>query len=112
MKPEKRKDILLDIGRSIGILHSNNLVHGDLTTSNILFRDDNLYYIDFSLGDSAEDIESKGVDLHLLMEAYESTHPELLSEFKFVLEGYAMEYEAHAQVIAKIDEIIKRGRYT
>ncbi len=111
---EKRKDILFRIGRSVGLLHKNNIVHGDLTTSNILYRDDKLYFIDFSLGDVAEDIETKGVDLHLLMEAFESTHPELMemNEFEHVFEGYSSEFKDANEVKKRINEIIRRGRYT
>jgi Kae1-associated kinase Bud32 len=108
----ERAELLRKLGKDIGRLHKNNIVHGDLTTSNILKRDDKLYFIDFSLGDVCEDIESKGVDLHLLMEAFESTHPELMEEFKFVLEGYHAEFDTAAEVEKKIAEIIKRGRYT
>lgn len=112
MDKSKRREILIKIGSSIGILHNNNIIHGDITTSNILYRDDKLYFIDFSLGDIADDIESKGVDLHLLMEAFESTHPELMTEFEYVLDGYHAQFEAASEVVKKIDEIIKRGRYT
>jgi len=108
----ERAELLRKLGKDIGRMHKNNIVHGDLTTSNILKRDNKLYFIDFSLGDICEDIESKGVDLHLLMEAFESTHPELMEEFKFILEGYHTEYDSAAEVEKKIAEIIKRGRYT
>jgi len=107
-----RREIFRKIGRAVGVLHRNNIVHGDLTTSNILKRGDKLYFIDFSLGDVAEDIESKGVDLHLLMEAFESTHPEFMDEFKYVFEGYKKEFKEADQVKKKIQEIIQRGRYT
>ena len=110
--PAQRREMFHKIGQDIGKLHRNDIVHGDLTTSNILKRGDKLYFIDFSLGDISEDIESKGVDMHLLQEAFESTHPELLDEFKFVLEGYHQEYSEAPRVEKKILEIIKRGRYT
>ena len=71
-----------------------------------------LYFIDFSLGENVEDIESKGVDLHLLMEAFESTHPELMDEFKYIIEGYSENFELAGDVVKKIKEIIRRGRYT
>ena len=109
---DTRHKMFYKIGQAIGILHRNNIVHGDLTTSNILRRDDKLYFIDFSLGDVCEDIESKGVDLHLLMEAFESTHPEVMDDFKFIQEGYQKEYKDAPEVAGKIQEIIKRGRYT
>ncbi len=106
-----QKSLLRKLGSAIGILHKNNIVHGDLTTSNVLKRDEDLYFIDFSLGDISDDIEAKGVDIHLLMEAFESTHPELLDEFKYVLEGYSNEFKAASEVIKKVDEIVNRGRY-
>ena len=112
LNQDDRREMFRKIGRDIGRLHKNNIVHGDLTTSNILSRDDKLYFIDFSLGDVCEDIESKGVDLHLLMEAFESTHPELLDEFKFILEGYRDEFKSAPEVEKKVAEIEKRGRYT
>jgi Kae1-associated kinase Bud32 len=112
LEKPKRQELLRIIGSAIGKLHKNHIVHGDLTTSNILYSENNLYFIDFSLGDVSEDIESKGVDLHLLMEAFESTHPELMDEFQFVLDGYSKEFKSAKEVINKIDEIIKRGRYT
>jgi Kae1-associated kinase Bud32 len=108
----ERKGIFQELGRAIGRLHNNDIIHGDLTTSNLLMRDKKLYFIDFSLGDNSEDIESKGVDLHLLMEAFESTHPEYMDEFEYILQGYKEEYSYAQAVIKKIDEIIKRGRYT
>jgi Kae1-associated kinase Bud32 len=109
---KERENMLYTLGEAIGKLHQNNIVHGDLTTSNILVRDKKLYFIDFSLGDVSEDIEAKGVDLHLLEEAFESTHPELLDEFAHILKGYHTAFENATEVEKKIQEIIKRGRYT
>jgi Kae1-associated kinase Bud32 len=108
----ERHEMLRKIGHDVGLLHQNNIVHGDLTTSNILKANDKLYFIDFSLGDVSEDIEAKGVDLHLLMEAFESTHPELLDEFEHLLEGYNESFTAAPEAIKKVHEIEKRGRYT
>jgi TP53 regulating kinase-like protein len=112
LNQNERESLFKNIGHSIGLLHNNNIVHGDLTTSNILHSNNKLYFIDFSLGDVAEDIEAKGVDIHLLMEAFESTHPEYMDEFKQVLDGYGEVYNRANEVVAKIDEIVRRGRYT
>ena len=46
------------------------------------------------------------------MEAFESTHPEFIDDFKYIIEGYKAEFEKAAEVENKIQEIIKRGRYT
>ena len=72
----------------------------------------NIYFIDFGLGEISNEIEAKGVDLHVLMEAIESTHSKYSNYFKYVLEGYKKELKDDADlIIKKIDEIVKRGRY-
>jgi TP53 regulating kinase-like protein len=100
------------IGKSIAKLHNNNLIHGDITTSNMILQDDKIHFIDFGLGSKNGEIETKGVDLHVLMEAFESTHSQHPNCFTYVLEGYQKELteNAHA-VIKKIQDIVKRGRY-
>ena len=107
-----RKNICYKIGTLIGRLHKNNIIHGDLTTSNMIFRDGVIYFIDFSLGEKSEEIEAKGVDIHVLMEAYESTHPCILDDFRYIMEGYHSEFDGAQEVEDKIREIISRGRYT
>lgn len=109
---EKQQNLCKDIGRCVGKFHKNDLIHGDLTTSNMILRNNRIYFIDFSLGGKSKEIESKGVDLHLLMEAFESTHSEILEMFSYVLEGYKKEYSDAGKVVQKVKEIEKRGRYT
>jgi len=107
----ERKRLLLAVGEQIGLLHKYDMIHGDLTTSNMIVSNDIIYFIDYSLGEWSTELEAKGVDLHVLMEAYESTHPELMDEFKYVLEGYRKTYPEAKKVEDKIQEIISRGRY-
>lgn len=112
LKPEIRKNICKKIGISIARLHNNNIIHGDITTSNMILLDGRIHFIDFGLGEKNPDIETRGVDLHVLMEAIESTHSKYSNYFKYVLEGYKKEYKDDANlVIKKIEEIVKRGRY-
>jgi Kae1-associated kinase Bud32 len=110
--PQEQKDLCLEIGKCLGKLHKNHLIHGDLTTSNMILRNDKIHFIDFSLGGKSKEIEDKGVDLHLLSEAFESTHSEIFDKFEHVLEGYKEEFEDADLVIKKVKEIEKRGRYT
>ena len=112
LSKKKRKQLCFIIGDTIARLHSNDIIHGDLTTSNMIFAYDNVYMIDFGLGEISPEIETKGVDLHVLMEAMESTHAQHAKDFQFVLEGYKKTYLHNAdEVIKKIDDIVKRGRY-
>jgi TP53 regulating kinase-like protein len=107
-----QRSLCTDIGKCVGKFHKNDLIHGDLTTSNMILRNGGIYFIDFSLGGKSKEIEAKGVDLHLLMEAFESTHSEILPLFENVLEGYKIEYDEADRVIKKVRQIEKRGRYT
>jgi len=107
-----RKKLCKRIGENIAYLHNGNIIHGDLTTSNILLSDNRLYFIDFGLGEINPEIEAKAVDLHVLMEAFESTHSLYSKAFTHVLEGYSNYVQSDAVSIKKtIDKIIRRGRY-
>ncbi len=108
----ERKEICTMIGKNIARLHNANIVHGDLTTSNMILKNGKVYFIDFGLGEFSFEIERRGVDLHLLMEAFSSAHPEYPDLFNYVMEGYQSIYKGNAREIEKkIEEIIKRGRY-
>jgi len=109
---KQRENICKKIGISIARFHNNDIIHGDITTSNMILLDDKIYFFDFGLGEINSELEAKGVDLHVLMEAIESTHSKCSKCFNYVLDGYKKELKQDAnQVFKKIDEIIKRGRY-
>jgi len=109
---KERARICKKIGESIARFHNNNIIHGDITTSNMILSDNQIHFFDFGLGEINSELEAKGVDLHVLMEAIESTHSKYSNCFNYVLEGYKKELKQDAnQVINKIEDIIKRGRY-
>ncbi len=68
-----KKNICKEIGKTIKKLHQNDLIHGDLTTSNMIWND-KLILIDFGLGKVSSRIEDKAVDIHLLKECFKSKH--------------------------------------
>lgn len=112
LNDDERNRICKKIGESIAKFHNNDIIHGDITTSNMILLDDKIHFIDFGLGEKNPEIEAKGVDLHVLMEAIESTHSQYSKCFDYVLEGYKKELKEDANlVIRKIEEIVKRGRY-
>jgi len=70
--------------------------------------------VDFGLGDRSMEVEARGVDLHLMKRALESTHYEFAETcFKSVLAGYegVLGGGATKSVLDKIREIERRGRY-
>ncbi|NVM54431.1 MAG: Kae1-associated serine/threonine protein kinase [Candidatus Helarchaeota archaeon] len=109
-------EICEKIGRIIGILHKNNIIHGDLTTSNMILQSNTqkIYLIDFGLAEYSTNIENRGVDLHLIHRVFQSTHFKLLEVcFAAILEGYTkiLGNKKATDVIQRLAEIEKRGRY-
>lgn len=71
--------IMTSIGRSIASMHAIDVIHGDLTTSNMLLRSTtppSIVLIDFGLSYVSSLVEDKAVDLYVLERALASTHPE------------------------------------
>ena len=114
LSANERTELCRKIGMLIGRLHKNGIIHGDLTTSNmILTSNGKIYFVDFGLGEFSNELEARGVDLHLMKRALQSTHYLFAEEsFKAVLEGYAeVVGETTEKVLEKIREIELRGRY-
>lgn len=107
---KKRKKICYMIGESVGKMHTNNIIHGDLTTSNMILLNDKIFFIDFGLGEKNSEIEAKGVDLHVMMEGFEGAHSEV-DAFGYVLGAYKS-YDKKDIVVKRMYEISRRGRYT
>jgi len=94
------------IAKNIILLHKEGIIHGDLTTSNMIYND-KLYFIDFGLSFFSEKKEDRAVDLHLLKHALESKHFEVADKaFKIILDMYP-----DKDVIERLDIVEKRGRY-
>lgn len=107
-----RKTLCIQIGGGIAQLHNHDIIHGDITTSNMILYDERIHFIDFGLGCKNSELEAKGVDLHVLMEAFESTHARFSPCFSYVLEGYTQLFHGDAAAVKnKIEDIVQRGRY-
>jgi len=111
----KRLRLCRHIGTLIGQLHKCGIIHGDLTTSNmILTPSGKIIFVDFGLGEYSEELEVRGVDLHLMKRALQSTHYRYARQcFESVIAGYTQTLgeEEAALVLDKIKEIERRGRY-
>ncbi len=110
-EPEARA-VCAKIGEIAARLHANDIVHGDLTTSNMLLDGDRIVLIDFSLGSKSSELEDKGVDMHLLEEAFHSAHHQRSALYGVVKDAYVRTDPGGEQVLKKVKEIEKRGRYT
>lgn len=112
------EDLAYEIGENIAKFHNLNIIHGDITSSNMIVNDKNqLVFIDFGLGRYSDLFEDKAVDLLVLKKSLQSIdYNTAIKIFDKVLEGYADEYNDDSlnreQIIKKINEIESRGRYT
>ncbi len=120
---KKQKEVCKLIGESTAKLHDADIIHGDLTTSNMILKDNklkggvdkvtcgSLYFIDFGLGFISHKFEDKAVDIHLLKQALEAKHFKnweiLLRE---VLKGYSKSKDSEI-VLERLNKVEKRGRY-
>ncbi len=110
LKQSERKEICISIGKQIANLHDASIIHGDLTTSNMILKDKEVYFIDFGLGFVSNREEDKAIDLHLFKQAIESKHYLHFNSFEDVIEGYK-ESENSSKVFNRLELVERRGRY-
>jgi len=111
---KKQKEIAKLIGQNLGKLHKNDIIHGDLTTSNMILKDNKIFFIDFGLGFVSRKVEDKAVDLHLLKEAFIAKH---FKNWEILLKEVFKSYKKilgkteSKKIFERIKAIEKRRRY-
>jgi len=109
---KNRKKVAEEIGKTTGLLHKNGIIHGDLTTSNMILKDDKIFFIDFGLGEFSSRIEDLATDLSVLKEAFKSTHFKYLDLlWESFIKGYKQTNDNFNKVLDTLNDIEKRGRY-
>jgi len=117
LKGEKLRDVLeenlplcKEVGKHLATLHNHNIIHGDLTTSNIIINEENtVQLIDFGLSTHSTRIEDRAVDLHLFKQALESKHHTIAEKaWKLFLEGY--QPQERTNILERLRVVEKRGR--
>jgi len=107
----KQKQICKQIGEDVAKIHDIEIIHGDLTTSNMILKDNLIYFIDFGLGYISRKFEDKAVDIHLFKQALEAKHFQnwevLFKEFE---KGYSKSKDSKI-VFERLKAVEKRGRY-
>lgn len=121
MNSTEARNQLVSIGKSIGKMvskiHSVDIIHGDLTTSNILVTNESIEQkytlIDFGLSSVSKFPEDMGVDLYVLERAFLSTHPNTEWLFAEIISSYSNcsnDIKKNTEILSKLDEIRMRGR--
>lgn len=113
--------VLRDTGLVIAKLHMNDMIHGDLTTSNIILQDGQAFLIDFGLSSYSTLAEDKAVDLYVMERAVDSTHSDFAETYNgWLLDGYKHTLvgefggrggkKKYADTIKKLEDVRLRGR--
>ena len=119
--------LLHRLGGAVGRMHGIGIIHGDLTTSNMMLRpithstngdtghtdhilDGDVVLIDFGLANQGVQEEDRAVDLYVLERAFASTHPRAETLFGEVLAAYGKSFKGANTVLKKLEEVRMRGR--
>ncbi|KAL0466855.1 serine/threonine-protein kinase [Neurospora intermedia] len=129
-------ELMKRIGAAIAGLHRTGVVHGDLTTSNMMLRphtkkktttseqtngvskeeekakllEGDVVIIDFGLANQSQSDEDRATDLYVLERAFASTHPRAENLFEHLLESYKQSFKKGASVLHKLEDVRMRGR--
>lgn len=123
------RGLLQKMGAAIGALHKAGVVHGDLTTSNLMLRpfanvdgavngsgsgpvsvEGDVVLIDFGLASQSAQDEDRAVDLYVLERAIASTHPRSEGLFEDFILGYRDSYKGAPSALKRLEDVRLRGR--
>lgn len=106
------KRIAEQLGCAVAKLHSSGIIHGDLTTSNMILAENKVYFIDFGLGFFSDKTEDQGTDLAVLREAFQSTHFNFFEQlWNGFVAAYRKSFSGAEQSLKALTAIERRGRY-
>lgn len=103
-----------EIGKIVGVMHKNGVMHGDLTTSNFIYYKNKIYVIDFGLSQNTIKSEDHAVDLRLIKEILNSAHAQIMEHsWKNFLIGYKsiVGLANYTKITNLVSVIESRGRY-
>ncbi|MCO5555853.1 hypothetical protein L7F22_009398 [Adiantum nelumboides] len=137
---EEAIEIMRKIGTQLARMHQAHIIHGDLTTSNMMVKKQRgtnsiksaqVVLIDFGLSLNSTSAEDKAVDLYVLQRAFASTHPhsehlfdEILKAYQNIIENKPIPYDPKVkaekgtvagpthwkEIKRKLDDVRLRGR--
>ncbi len=101
------KELLFKAFNQIIQMHKNEVTHSDLTTLNMINQNNEIYLIDFGLGEFSIKAEDRAVDLNLFFNCIKNEHPQFY-EFKQELEEIYKAFDK--KVLINLNKLERRGR--
>src|SRR5436190_1277098 len=115
LSAKEARKLLRSVGAQIGLLHTAGIVHGDLTTSNVIVSPSGApFIVDFGMSHRSVEPEDRGVDLHLLRRSIIASHRQNPSSMmNSMIRGYEKTTgkKVASSTWRKAREIARRGRY-
>jgi Kae1-associated kinase Bud32 len=93
------------IGMMLARMHNADVTHGDFTPANIVVGEEGICIIDFGLSDVSNSIEDKAIDLLLMKRSISGENYHIMES------AYRKESKNPEQIVLRLAEIEKRGRY-
>ncbi|MBI3840470.1 MAG: Kae1-associated serine/threonine protein kinase [Thaumarchaeota archaeon] len=112
--PKKVAGMFRRLGLAAARLHSAGIMHGDLTTANVILGGREITLLDFGLSSHTTRVEDHAVDLRLIKETIVGAHPGFSALALDALhEGYSSEAGPGRSkaVFTQLKGIERRGRY-
>lgn len=107
---DKKPEYAEKIAENLSLMHDSNIIHGDLTTSNMILSNEKIYFIDFGLSFESSKIEDKAVDIHLFKQALNSKHYKVADvAYRYFLKGYNP--KNREEILKRLKTVEQRGRY-
>ncbi len=108
---DKDPSIGKTIGENLARMHDEGIIHGDLTTSNMIVLRKRVTFIDFGLSFFSDKLEDKAVDIHLFRQALESAHHKVEKKaYQEFLKGYRRS-KSYQDTLARLEVVERRGRH-
>ncbi len=111
MPYDEKERIAEMIGKAVASLHSKGLVHGDLTTSNMLIDGDHIALIDFGLAEITKEKERMASDLRVLKEGWRSAHYRDEDLVERIFSAYSESWDGGFDVLRMLEKAEGRRRY-
>ena len=106
---ENQPKLIKKLAEQVALLHSADIIHCDLTTSNAIYTGQEIYLIDFGLAKHSNRVEDKAVDLHLLKQILKTSHASQENLWQLFEQKYRE--KGDEKVINKLPSIEERARY-
>ena len=112
MSEGEKERVASEIGRTVAGLHSAGIVHGDLTSSNMMLADGKIALIDFGLAEISGEMERMASDLRVLKEGWRSAHYDDERLIDIIFGSYESSWSGGAAVLETLEKAEGRRRYT